>query len=221
MKIFPENVSVYGDDIDFLFWLITIVAGLATLIVLFLVIYPILTRKKHKAKENIYVKGEGFKQLKWIYLAIFVMAVADFSFLIIESDGWIKTQETLPEKDFHVAIVGKQWLWEIIYPGPDGKLYTADDVKKFNTMIVPQGAVIHMDLTAYDVLHSVFIPHARFKFDCLPGRKITRWVEFTKSGEYPMVCAEMCGVGHSRMVGKVVVLPQEKFEKELAKIYKK
>jgi len=221
MKIFPENVSDYGHQIDSLFWIITSVAGLASLIVLFLVFYPVLTRNKQRSKDEIYVKGRGFKQLKWIYLAIFIMAVADFSFLIIESDGWIKIEESLPQEEFHVAVVGKQWLWEVIYPGLDGKLYTADDIKKFNTLIVPKDAVVHIDLSAYDVLHSLFIPHARFKNDCLPGRKITRWVKFTQAGTYPMVCAEMCGIGHSRMIGKVVVLPQAKFQNELAKMYKK
>ncbi len=220
MKIFPENVSSYGAEIDQLFWIITAVVGLASLIVLYLVFAPLFTRKKKRSHEERYIKGEGFKQLKWVYLAIAVMAIADFSFLMIEGPSWQKIEESLPAQDYHIAVVGKQWMWEIIYPGKDGKLYTADDTKRVNQMFVPVNAVVHMDISSYDVIHSVFIPHARFKQDALPGRKITRWVKFTKPGTYPLVCAEMCGIAHANMIGKVVVLSQEDFKKKLAELNK-
>jgi len=129
--------------------------------------------------------------------------------------------ETLPQKDFHVAVIGRQWLWEIVYPGPDGKLYTADDVKKINQFYMPVNSVVHMDIQSYDVIHSVFIPHARFKQDALPGRSITRWVKMTKTGTYPLTCAEICGIGHANMKGTIIVQSQEDFKKTLTKLYKK
>ncbi len=221
MKIFPENVSTYGSDIDFIFWLITGVVSVASIIVIYLLVYPLITNRKNRSKSERYLKGESFKQLKYIYVGILLLAIADFFFLYKEGKIWRSIQETLPDKEFHVAIIGRQWLWEFIYPGPDGKLYTADDVKKINQLYIPVNAVVHMDIQAYDVVHSVFIPHARFKQDALPGRKITKWVKITKTGTYPLTCAEICGIGHANMVANVHVLSKEEFNKKISELYKK
>ena len=221
MKIFPENASSYGADVDFIFWLITGVISLASLIVIFLILYPILTKKTKRTKNERYQQGIGFKNLKLIYLGVAILAIADFYFLFEEGPIWKKIEETLPEKEVHVIVMGRQWLWEFTYPGPDGKLYTADDVKTINKLYVPVNKNVHMDLQAYDVIHSVFIPNARFKQDALPGRNITKWVKMTKTGIYPLTCAEICGIGHANMKADIIVLSQEDYDKQIAKLYKK
>lgn len=221
MKIFPENASSYGAEVDFIFWLITAVVAVAGIIVIFLMLYPIINRKKEYSNDKRYAKGNNFKQLRWIYLGIILLAIADFSFLIKEGPTWTKIEETLPDNEFHIAVIGRQWLWEFVYPGKDGKLYTADDVKKINQLYIPVDANVHMDIQAYDVIHSVFIPNARFKQDALPGRNITRWVKMTKTGYYPLTCAEICGIGHANMKANITVQSKEDFKKTLAKLYKK
>ncbi len=221
MKIFPENASSYGGEVDFIFWLITGVVAVASVIVIFLLLYPVLTRRRKLTKTQRYQKGEGFRNLRLIYLGILLLAIADFFFLYKEGPTWTKIEETLPDKEFHVAIIGRQWLWEIVYPGPDGKLYTADDVKKINQFYMPVNSVVHMDIQSYDVIHSVFIPNARFKQDALPGRNITRWVKMTKTGTFPLSCAEICGIGHANMKATIIVQNKEDFKKTLTKLYKK
>ena len=159
--------------------------------------------------------------MRLIYLGIAILAIADFSFLLKEGPTWEKIEETLLENDLHVAVVGRQWMWEFVYPGPDGKLYTADDVKVMNQLYVPVNAVVHIDIQSYDVIHSVFIPNARFKQDALPGRSIKRWVKMTKTGTYPLTCAEICGIGHTNMKATITVQTPREFKKTLTKLYKK
>ena len=221
MKIFPENASSYGAEIDFIFWLITSVVAVGSVVVIFLILYPLLTRNKYRTREQRYLKGNNFKQMRLIYLGIAILAIADFSFLFKEGPTWEKIEETLPENDLHVAVVGRQWMWEFVYPGPDGKLYTADDVKSINKLYVPVNGTVHLDIQSYDVIHSVFIPNARFKQDALPGRSIKRWVKMTKTGTYPLTCAEICGIGHANMKATIIVQTPEEFKKQLAKLYKK
>jgi len=220
MNFFPENASSYGSDVDFIFWLITGVIAVASIIVIFLIAYPILTKNKKRSRKERYIQGIGFKELKLIYLGIFLLAVADFYFLYQEGPIWTSIEETLPEKDLQIIVRGRQWLWEFTYPGPDGKLYTDDDVKSFNQLFLPVNKTIHMDIQSYDVIHSVFIPNARFKQDALPGRNITRWVKMTKIGEFPLTCAEICGIGHANMKATITVQSEKDFEKTLAKLYK-
>ena len=108
---------------------------------------------------------------------------------------------------------GKQFNWEFTYPGPDGKLGTPDDLKLDNELHIPVGKVVHVNLTAKDVIHSFFLPHFRLKQDAVPGREIPVWFEATKPGEYEIPCAELCGFGHSGMNGKLYAHTPEEYEK--------
>lgn len=219
MKFFPENISDIGLEIDKLFWMITGVVGIASIITLFLFLYPLITRKKQRSKAEMFLTGDTHRKRLWIYIGMFLLLAGDFYILFAEHPIWNKIEETLPQPDFKVAIVGKQWMWSIIYPGPDGKLYTADDVMAINELHVPKGKVIHMDLKAMDVLHSVFLPQARFKQDVLPGRTITRWVKLNKTGKYDISCAEICGLGHSMMRGDLIVEDEDQWQVSMNKIY--
>jgi cytochrome c oxidase subunit 2 len=67
------------------------------------------------------------------------------------------------------------------------------------------------------VNHSFYIPAFKFKKDVLPRRKNVAWFIPTKPGSYTLTCAEYCGLRHSYMLTKVIVLPQDKFDKWLNK----
>ena len=64
-----------------------------------------------------------------------------------------------------------------------------------------------------DVIHSFFLPNLRLKQDAVPGREILVWFEATKPGKYELPCAELCGFGHSGMVGWLYVDTPEDYEK--------
>jgi cytochrome c oxidase subunit 2 len=119
----------------------------------------------------------------------------------------------VPQTDFELRIMAKQFNWEVSYPGPDGKLGSDDDVKFDNDMHVPVNKPVRMVLTAADVIHSLFIPNLRFKQDLVPGREIVGWFEATKPGKYELPCAELCGFGHSGMKGWLFVHTPEDYKK--------
>jgi len=72
---------------------------------------------------------------------------------------------------------------------------------------------VHINLTSKDVIHSFFLPNLRLKQDAVPGREILVWFEATKPGKYELPCAELCGFGHSGMVGWLYVDTPEDYEK--------
>ena len=132
--------------------------------------------------------------------------------------AWTNIKSRIPESDFHVRITAKQFNWEVTYPGPDGKFDTADDQTFDNEVHVPVGKPVVLHLRAKDVIHSVFIPHARFKQDVVPGREIVQWVQITKAPKpgkpdaYEIPCAELCGLGHSGMKGFLFVHTPEDYQ---------
>ena len=91
---------------------------------------------------------------------------------------------TMPETDFVVQVTAKQFNWQVVYPGADGKFGTADDKLLLDEMHVPVNKVIRVLLKSQDVIHSFFVPQFRMKQDAVPGREIKQWFEATKPGKY-------------------------------------
>jgi cytochrome c oxidase subunit 2 len=109
-------------------------------------------------------------------------------------------------------VTAKQFNWEILYPGPDGKFGTEDDRLLDNELHVPVGKPVRVVLKSKDVLHSFFLPTLRLKQDIVPGRAIDAWFEAVKPGRYELPCAELCGFGHSGMKGWLHVHTPDDYE---------
>lgn len=222
MDPFPENISTYGHEIDNLFWLIFILSGIAFVITLFILFYPLVKYRHSKVPRAKHIQGNTWKHMRWIALPVALLAFTDFAILTKEHGTWTKIMKAPDQNDFHVAVIGRQWNWILQYPGPDGKLYTPDDVyidEPNSELHVPVNKTIMVDIKARDVLHSFFLPNLRFKYDAIPGRTVVRWFNATKTGKYEMVCAEICGVLHSKMRNYLVVDSEQDFNNYLQQLY--
>ena len=205
----PENVSTYGADIDFLFrvidWITTITFILvAGAMVVFLVKY-----RHREGRRATYTHGNTTLEILWTIVPAAILVI-----LFGMGQGtWARIKSEVPPSDVVVEVMGKQFNWEVTYPGPDGKFGTADDYKIDNEVHVPVNKNIKVILKARDVIHSFFLPNARLKQDTLPGREIVAWFNITKPGKYEIPCAELCGFGHSGMRGWLFVHTPEEYAK--------
>ena len=196
----PENVSTFGKGVDNLFqgiyWLtlVVFILVIGTLIV-FLIKY-----RYQEGKRAHYIEGSTTLEIIWTAVTtVIVFVLAMFSY-----PQWnnIKSPTQFPDNlDVVVQVSGKQFNWDMTYPGPDNELGTDDDLELENELHVPVNAVVHIRLTSEDVIHSFFVPQLRVKQDALPNRFINVWFEATKAGRYEIPCAELCGFGHSGMLG--------------------
>ena len=151
----------------------------------------------------------------WVMIPVVIIAVFDFGIDIVNHRIWTDIKINMPETTQTVRVTGRQWLWQFTYPGPDGKLDTADDINTVNTLHIKKGAKTKFELHAADVLHSFSIPAFRLKQDAIPGRVITGWFEGTLEGNYDLQCAEICGLGHTAMGARAIVHSAEEFDKAL------
>lgn len=108
--------------------------------------------------------------------------------------------------ELDVQVRASQWSWEFYYP--DRNLTTS-------ALILPRGKPVRIILTSDDVVHAFWIPEFRLKQDALPGRRIPLVITPSKTGEYELVCAELCGLDHSVMRAKVTVVEPEEFEESM------
>ncbi|MEE9154493.1 MAG: cytochrome c oxidase subunit II [candidate division NC10 bacterium] len=205
----PENVSTYGADIDFLFYVIYYITGVAFILVAAAMVAFLIIFRHREGRRAKYVHGNTFLEIVWtIGTAVIVIVLG-----IMSEPLWARIKQQVPPSDIQVRVTGKQFNWEILYPGPDGKFETADDVQMDNELHVPVNRVVQVFLASKDVIHSFFLPNLRLKQDALPGRTIQAWFEATKPGVYEIPCAELCGFGHSGMLGHLTVHSAEDYEK--------
>jgi len=111
---------------------------------------------------------------------------------------------TLPPPDAQdVFVQGKKWMWKFAYAGGPNSV---------DTLRVPADRPVRLLITSRDVIHSFYVPALRIKMDALPGRYTQTWFTADRPGRYEIFCAEYCGLGHSSMLGELVVMPQAEFD---------
>lgn len=209
--ILPVSASSYATDIDNIIKVITYIVGgwlIASYVVL---VYFMIAFRRKKGRRSSYLPGKG-KQMAWVLVPVAMVAMFDLAIDIYNTPIWNKIKLELPVTEQTVGIIGKQWAWEFVYPGADGMLNTADDVRTDNVLHVKLNSATKFELEADDVLHSLSIPAFRVKQDAVPGRTIFGWFEAVKVGSYDIQCAEIYGMGHSFMAARVVVHPPEEFD---------
>jgi cytochrome c oxidase subunit II len=206
----PENVSTYGRDIDWLFHLIYWITGITALLVFATMIAFLVMYRDRPGRRARYTHGNNTLEIVWTVVPSLILVVLTF----LSAPAWSRIKiQAPPPSDFVVHVTAKQFNWQVTYPGPDGKLGTADDKTLLDEMHVPANKVIHVHLRSQDVIHSFYVPQFRMKQDAVPGREIVQWFEATKPGKYELPCAELCGFGHSGMKGWIYVHGAEDYRK--------
>lgn len=207
----PEAASTFAGDIDRLMIFITIVVGVWFVAAELYLVYSALRFRRRKGVRAAYLPGRTLRAMSVILIPCAVVLCLD---LVIEAVGapvWYKIKESIPEHQQLVRITGQQWAWGFTLSGPDGELDTEDDIEITNELHVPVGEVVRFELTAKDVLHSFSVAEFRLKQDAVPGRRINGWFEATKPGEFEIICAEICGFGHTLMKAKMVAESPEAY----------
>jgi len=145
-----------------------------------------------------------------------------------------KDYVTVPPDAATVEVLGQQWGWNFRFSGADGILGTVDakridadnpfglnpdDPHGRDDVLVeggevrlPAGKPVKLVLRSVDVLHDFYVPHFRAKMDLVPGMTTYFWFTPTRTGTFEILCAELCGVGHSAMRGTVVIVEPEAYE---------
>ncbi|MEM7410435.1 MAG: cytochrome C oxidase subunit II [Myxococcota bacterium] len=200
-----EQVSTYAGDIDGLINLIAWFVGVWFLVAEFVFFYLIFKFRHREGHKGEYITGEEKHQKRFITIPHFLVLVCDIFIIIGAVRVWVDVKQTLPPADATVRIIGQQWAWSFVHPGPDGELDTADDIKTVESLNTEVGKVYHFQLESRDVLHDFSVPVFRLKQDAIPGRIISGWWKATKTGEWDIQCAEICGIGHGVMRARIKV----------------
>ncbi len=94
------------------------------------------------------------------------------------------------EESLVVDVNGLQYAWLFTYPDTgvvSGELH------------VPVNRQVTLNISAADVIHAFWVPQLRLKQDAVPGREAQLTFVPDRVGEYPIICAELCGAYHGAM----------------------
>ncbi|MBD1158157.1 cytochrome c oxidase subunit II [Pelagibacterales bacterium SAG-MED17] len=220
-----SNWGGMDSTITLTFW---VGGGVFVAVCLFMV-YCVL-RYEHKEDRRAEYKPEDKKLEKILTWA------TTFGVCALLAPGLIIWNQyvNVPKNALEVDVMAWQWGWQYRLPGADGKLGTTqvrniadnnpfginpdDPFGKDDVMI--ESDVINLEnnrpvkilLRSVDVLHNWYVPQFRSKMDAVPGTVTFYWFEPNKVGEYEVLCAEYCGVGHYAMRGGVEVQDKADYE---------
>lgn len=200
----PKDVSTHGHDIDRLFKIILGITGTIFVAVELVLVYFMFKFDGKEGRKGTYIHGHHTAEIVWTAIPAVILiyiAVAQFS-------TWkeVKFTDNFPKAPLHAQVLAGQFEWRISYPGADGKIETkTDNVESVNDLHVVKDKPAIIRLMSRDVLHSFFLPNLRIKQDAVPGMTIPLWFQATEAGNFDLACAELCGWGHYKMKGRLVV----------------
>lgn len=193
-----SSSSNYVTWVDGVFLLILLIGVIILIGITIATIYFVIkyNRKRHPYSKNI--EGNLKLEILWTVIPVFIV-IGMFWY------GWLgyKEMQDVPENAFIVKVTGKMWKWDFLYPNG----------LKTDTLYIPINKPIKLELTSVDVNHSLYIPALRIKRDVYPNKDNFLWFIAEKEGHFDIACAEYCGLNHSYMYSKVVVLKENEFNK--------
>jgi cytochrome c oxidase subunit 2 len=205
MDWFPESASDSAGKIDTLYDVLLICSVPVFVLVMTVAIYSVV---RFRAKPGDMGDGppiHGNTRLEIIWVTIpFIMVTA------LAIYGWITLDdlEAKQKNEMVVNVTGQQFTWSFEYPSE--KLQSKE-------LYLPVDRPIEFRIQSKDVIHSFWVPQFRLKSDAVPGLTTRIRVTPDKPGRYEVVCAELCGLGHSTMRQFVHVLSASEFDSWVSK----
>ena len=211
-----DQASSYAGHIDNLILLIGVLVGFWFLVAEAVLIGLVIKFRAKDGQRAQYITGEEKHEKRWVTIPHLLVLVCDVFIVAGAIWVWVHVKQDLPDPDETVRIVAQQWEWSFHHAGPDGTLGTDDDIITTDELHVQVDRTYHFKLESDDVIHSFSVPVFRLKQDAIPGREITGWFKPTRTGEYDIQCAEMCGVGHGLMGARIFIESPEQHAAWLA-----
>lgn len=201
---FPTAASTQAQPIDTLFDVLLIVSVpvfvLVEVVVLFSV-WKFRMRPGQEMEDGPPIHGNTKLEIVWTAIpAILLVSLCTYAYVVLTDI------EKAQAAEMRIVVTGQQFAWSYAYPQPGGKEIVSDE------LYLPINKPVLFQVRSKDVIHDFFVPAFRMKIDAVPGITTEIRVTPSKLGLYPVVCAELCGLGHGAMRSTAHVLQPSAFQ---------
>ena len=199
---FPEQASTTADDVDLLYDVLLIVSVPIFVLVMTVAIYSVVRFRARPGDERDGepMHGDARLEIAWVTIPfVLVSALAVYGWIVLDE------QEDPRPNTMDVNVRAGQFAWRFEYPQPGGPSVRS------NELYLPKDRPVRFRIRTDDVVHSFWVPEFRIKQDAVPGIVTTSVAVPSRAGDYNVVCAELCGLGHATMRQQVHVMDGDRF----------
>ena len=196
----PHPASREAGRIDFVFWFVTVICVAIFAVVAAVIAYSVwkFRAAPDDDSDGPPIHGHTGLEITWTAIpTILVVAIAIVSAIVLAKNG------NAGRNPMHVDVTAQQFAWSFSYPG-HGNLTSGD-------LRMPLGRKVELRLKSLDVIHSFWVPEFGQKQDTVPGLTTKLVITPDRLGTYPVVCAELCGLGHAVMRTSAIVMKPAAF----------
>lgn len=188
--------TTHAESVDFVMLYIIAISVVLLLGITATMIYFVFKYHRKKGHEPVDIHGNVLLEVIWIVIpALLVLPMFYF--------GYASFRETreIPDNPLIVKVTARMWQFSFEYPNG----------KKTDTLYVPVNTGIDLEMQSVDVNHAFYIPAFRIKEDIIHGNTTHLYFTPKQIGDYDVACAEYCGLNHSAMYTKVIVIHDNEF----------
>lgn len=229
---FQEAATPVAHEIVFFHnWILLPIIAAICMLVLSLLVYVMIRFREQANPAPRRITHNTALEVAWTVLPVMILII-----IAIPSFRLLSQQLIVPPADLTMKATGKQWYWTYSYPEDQGGGFEFDSTIKpdsdlkpgdirllsvDNEAVVPVGKVVHVQVTAADVIHSFAIPSFGVRVDAVPGRMNETWFKAEREGIYYGQCSKLCGKDHAYMPIAFRVVSEEDYAKWLEEAKKK
>jgi cytochrome c oxidase subunit 2 len=197
----PESASVEFDRIQDIYWFATWMSVVIFALVAAVIVYSVWKWRvpPDDDAEGPPIHGHTGLEIVWTAVpAILVIALGIVSAVVLSKNG------QAGDNVLEVKAIGQQFAWKFEYP----------ELGEFTTgeLVLPVGRQAEFTMEAVDVIHSFWVPNLGQKMDAVPGIETKILVTPDRTGDFAVVCTELCGLGHATMRAKARVVTEAEFD---------
>jgi cytochrome c oxidase subunit 2 len=195
----PNPASEEAKRIHFVYWFTTVICIGVFATVASVMAYSVVKFRARPDDDSDGAPIHGHTKLEIIWTAVpavLVTAISIVSAIVLAQNSRTGAHPLV------VKVVAVQFAWKFTYP--NGKSY--------GYLTLPKGRHVKLDITADDVIHSFWSPELSQKQDAVPGQHNFLVVTPSRTGTFPVICTELCGLGHALMRSHVTILTAAAFD---------
>jgi cytochrome c oxidase subunit 2 len=200
-KWLPTSASEEFDRIQAIFWFATIVSIIIFSLVAAVVVFSVWKWRVPLDDDSDGPPIHGHTGLEILWTAVPALIVTALG---IVSAVVLARNADEGDNALQVQAVGQQFAWKFVYSD-------YDDLTS-GQLVLPIDRAARFTMTSVDVIHSFWVPNFGQKMDAVPGIETEIVVTPTRTGEYKVVCTELCGLGHATMRAAARVVSEEEFD---------
>ncbi len=209
----PDPASEQADRIDFVFWFVTTICIAIFALVSAVIVYSLIKFRARPDDDSDGPPTHGHTGLEIVWTAvpaILVTAISIVSAVVLARNDHLPQASAAggkqdPLKPLIVKVTAQQFAWLFTYP--------AFGNATSSTLRLPLHVPVDLRLRTLDVIHSFWVPEFGQKQDAVPGLDTHVVVTPKRLGTFPVICTELCGLGHALMRSWTTVMPRNDFLK--------